>query len=80
MVALQPKRSFDVVEDAQHSSNPVKLNTAINMLSGDSHSQKTQGVGSNSSRTNKDDEDDFDFSFDEDFLIDLQRGGLELDE
>lgn len=57
-------------------------NKAINnnILIGDSHSQKTQGLGSNSSRTNKDDEDDFDFSFDEDFLLELQKGGLELDD
>lgn len=37
----------------------------------DCHSQKTQGVGSNSSGTNKDDENDFDFSFDEEFLLDM---------
>lgn len=50
-----------------------------NVLYGDSNSQKTLGIGSNSSRT-KEDEHEFDLSFDEDFFLDLQRGGLELDD
>jgi hypothetical protein len=42
---------------------------------------KTQGgAGSNSSRTNKDEENEFDLSFEEDFFLDLQKGGIDLDE
>ena len=45
----------------------------------DANSQKTQGNCSNSSRT-KDDEHEFDLSFDEDFFLDIQKGGLELED
>lgn len=50
------------------------INQGINNNINDLQSIKTQGgMGSNSSRTNKD-EDDFDLSFDEDFFLDIQRG------
>jgi hypothetical protein len=51
----------------------------LNCNNTDCNSIKTQAAGSNSSRT-KDDEDEFNLSFDEDFFLEIHRGGLDLDE
>lgn len=47
-----------------------------NLTVGDTNSQRTQGHGSNSTRTKED--DDFDLSFDEDFFFDLPRDEEEV--
>lgn len=41
----------------------------VNKIGNDDNSMRTQGVGTNSTRTKED--DDFDLSFDEEFFLDL---------
>jgi hypothetical protein len=57
---------------------PVKLNAGASTV--EVGSAKTiDGLASNSSRT-KEDEHVFDLSFEEDFFLDLQKGGIDLDQ
>ena len=73
-VQLTHKNSGDFEERFLQQQVTKTSNNVI-----DANSQKTQGNCSNSSRT-KDDEHEFDLSFDEDFFLDIQKGGLELED
>lgn len=60
--------------------NNTTSNNIVDILHADTKSNQTHhGLGgSNSSRT-KDDDYEFNLSFEEDFFLDLQKGGIDLD-
>ena len=73
-MANKKKTSFDIDD-----SSIIFQSSNVNKTLIDTNSQQTNGNGSNSTGT-KDDEDEFDLSFDNDILLDLQKGEFLLDD